>query len=196
MRSYKRICQWLTVLLFLCPLTHFAAIPVKSMVLFGDSMSDNGNTTHLLKTLRQEADPSFIVTPFKAFVLNKMVDFANEYYVPQMVLDAGIEIATEFFDHELAFHVVSLISRINLVPLLPGKPYWNNRFSNGRVWDEYLASMLSIDMMDEDAYYNRAFAGSWIATYDHQLTVWNLIRHPIGTIKNVIVGKLVPLVLV
>ncbi|MGL5743372.1 MAG: hypothetical protein ACRCXC_13000 [Legionella sp.] len=52
--------------------------------------------------------------------------------------------------------------------------------------------MVSLSPEDEEVYLNRAFGGSWTATYDYQLTVWNLIRHPIGTIKNLIVGKLVP----
>jgi phospholipase/lecithinase/hemolysin len=52
--------------------------------------------------------------------------------------------------------------------------------------------MIAVPVDDEDTYLNRAFGGSWAVTYDYQLTVWNLIRHPLGTIKNLIVGKLVP----
>ena len=44
--------------------------------------------------------------------------------------------------------------------------------------------MWSIQKSDEDVYTNKAFGGSWAATYDYQLNRWNLIRHPIGTIKN------------
>lgn len=188
----NRICRWLFIGLFALPLLSFASIPVKSMVIFGDSLSDVGNTTHLLKSLRQQESPAFIVAPFKTFVLNKMIDFANDYYVPQMVLDAGLVAVTDFFDNELAPYLVNLISRVRLVPILPGKPYWKSRFSNGRVWNEYLAEMWSIQKSDEDEYINRAFGGSWAATYDYQLTVWNLFRHPLGTIKSLIVGKLIP----
>jgi len=155
-------------------------------------MSDNGNTTHLLKSLRNEEPSSYIVAPFKTFVLNKMIDFANDYYVPQMVLDAGMGVVTDFFDNDLAPYVVDLVSKVKLIPILPGKPYWNSHFSNGRVWNEYLAQMWSIQKSDEEVFTNRAFGGSWASTYDHQLTVWNLIRHPIGTIKTLIVGKLIP----
>ena len=162
------------------------------MVIFGDSYSDTGNTTHLLKSLRQEENPAFIVAPFKIFVTNKMIDFANDYYVPQMVLDAGLNVVTNFFDNELAPYLVNLINKVKLVPILPGKPYWNSRFSNGQVWNEYLAQMLSIQKSDEDVYTNMAFGGGWASTYDYQLTVWNLIRHPIGTIKSLVVGKLIP----
>ena len=188
----NRICRWLLVGLLSLPLMSFASIPVKSIVVFGDSLSDVGNTTHLLKSLRQEENPSFIVAPFKAFVVNKMVDFANDYYVPQMVLDAGLVVVEDFFDHQLAPYIANLIARVKLVPVIPGKPYWQSRFSNGRVWNEYLAEMWSIPKDDEEFYTNRAFGGSWATTYDYQLTVWNLIRHPLGTIKTLIVGKLVP----
>lgn len=189
---HNRMCRWLSLVLLCVPLLTNASTPVTSIVVFGDSMSDTGNTTHLLKSLRQEESPAFLVAPFKSFVINKMIDFANDYYVPQMVLDAGIGVVTDFFDTELAPYIANLVSRVKLVPILPGKPYWNSRFSNGRVWNEYLAEMLSIPMVDEAFYTNKAFGGSWGATYDYQLTVWNLIRHPIGTIKTLIVGKLIP----
>ncbi|KTD58287.1 lysophospholipase A [Legionella sainthelensi] len=192
MAHYIRKLRWFLALCIFIPLVSFAATPVKSMVVFGDSLSDTGNTTHLLKSLRQEEDPAFLVAPFKTFVLNKMVEFAEEYYVPQMVLDSGIAIVTEFFDNQLAPYIANLVSKVKMVPVLPGKPYWNSRFSNGQVWNEYLAKMISIASDDEEVYLNRAFGGSWSATYDYQLTVWNLIRHPLGTIKNLIVGKLVP----
>jgi phospholipase/lecithinase/hemolysin len=188
----NRVIRLLSVLFLCLPLVGFAATPAKSMVIFGDSLSDTGNTTHLLKSLRQEDDPAFLVSPFKMFVLNKMVEYAEEYYVPQMVLDSGMAVVTNFFDNELAPYIANLVSKVRMVPVLPGKPYWNSHFSNGRVWNEYLAEMLSIPQDDEDVYLNRAFGGSWTATYDYQLTVWNLIRHPLGTIKNLIVGKLVP----
>lgn len=92
----------------------------------------------------------------------------------------------------MAPYLANLVGKVKQVPVLPGKPYWKNRFSNGRVWIEYLAEMLSIQKSDEEVYLNKAFGGSWSATYDYQLTVWNLIRHPLGTIKNLIVGKLIP----
>lgn len=192
MIDYKRIFRQLSIALVFIPSFCFASLSVKSMVIFGDSLSDTGNTTHLLKSLRQEEHPAYLVAPFKAFVINKMVDFANEYYVPQMVLDAGLNIVTEFFDNELAPYIANLVGKVKLVPILPGKPYWNSRFSNGRVWNEYLAQMWSIQKSDEEVYLNKAFGGSWAATYNYQLTVWNLIRHPLGTIKTLIVGKLIP----
>lgn len=188
----NRMCRWMSAALFSLPLMVHASMPVKSMVVFGDSFSDYGNTTHLLKSLRQEESPAFLVAPFKAFVLNKMIDFANDFYVPQMVLDSGISVVTQFFDYELAPYIANLVAKVRLVPVLPGKPYWNNHFSNGLVWNEYLAKAWAIDTTDDEQYINKAFAGSWASTYDYELTTWNLIRHPIETIKTLIVGKLVP----
>lgn len=192
MAAHNRIARLLHAFLLVIPLISTAAVPVKSIVVFGDSLSDVGNTSHLLKSLRQEEDPAFIVAPFKHFVINKMTDFASDYYVPQRVLDAGIAMVEDFFDHEVAPSVTNLIAKIRLIPLLPEEPYWNYHFSNGNVWSEYLADMLAIQKGNEQLYTNRAFGGSWTATYDHQLTVWNLIRHPIGSIKNLIIGKLIP----
>ncbi|MFI4962507.1 MAG: lysophospholipase/glycerophospholipid:cholesterol acyltransferase PlaC [Legionellales bacterium] len=188
----SRICRWFSLTLPCIPLVASASMPIPAMVVFGDSLSDTGNTTHLLKSIRQEEDPAYLVAPFKTFVLNKMTDYAEEYYVPQMVLDAGIELVTEFFDKEMAPYIANLITQVRLVSILPGKPYWNARFSNGKVWNEYLANMLSLPMDNEATYINKAFGGSWASTYDYQLTVWNLIRHPLGTIKTLIVGKLIP----
>lgn len=187
-----RMCYWLSLMVLCFPMILFATKPIKAMVVFGDSLSDNGNTTHLLKSLRQDESPAYLVRPLKIFVLNKMEEFAYDYYVPQVVLDSGIEIVTNFFDTELGPFLASIISKVRKVPVIPGEPYWQSHFSNGRVWNEYLAPMLGIDREDLHNYSNQAFGGSWAVTYDYQLTTWNLIRHPLGTLKTLIVGKLIP----
>lgn len=193
MSSYfRRMCLRLCLVVFCIPAAAFAAIPIKSMVIFGDSLSDNGNTTHLLKSLRYEESPAYLVYPFKVFVINKMEEFAYDYYVPQVVLDTGIEIVTTFFDTEFGPFLADLVAKVRKVPVLPGDPYWQNHFSNGRVWNEYLAAMIGINKEDVTHYDNHAFGGSWAVTYDYQVTTWNLIRHPLGTLKTLIVGKLIP----
>ncbi|STX52823.1 phospholipase/lecithinase/hemolysin, lysophospholipase A, glycerophospholipid-cholesterol acyltransferase [Legionella busanensis] len=187
-----KLCRILFILSFFLPIMVKAEVPVKSMVIFGDSLSDTGNTTHLLKSLRQEESPAYLVYPVKVFVINKMTEFADEYYIPQILLDTGIDIVTDFFDTGVGPMLASLISKVKKAPILPGEPYWQDHFSNGRVWAEYLAPMLYIDREDKRYFVNNAFGGSWTVTYDHQLTVWNLIRHPLLTVKNLIVGKLIP----
>lgn len=187
-----RLCSWLALIIFCLPLSLFADQPVNSMIIFGDSLSDTGNTSHLLKSLRQDEDPAYLVTPLKVFVISKMEDFADKYQVPQMVLDSGIEIVSHFFDGELGPFLAALITKIKSVPVLPAEPYWQARFSNGPVWNEYLAPMLAVDRENVLVFNNQAFGGSWAATYDYQLTVWNLIHSPLGTLKNLIVGKLIP----
>ncbi|KTD18053.1 lysophospholipase/glycerophospholipid:cholesterol acyltransferase PlaC [Legionella jordanis] len=187
-----RMCYWVGLVVLCLPMTLFASKSIKSMVVFGDSLSDIGNTTHLLKSLRQDESPAYLVRPLKVFVLNKMEEFATEYYVPQVVLDAGVEIVTNFFDTEFGPFLANLVSKVKKVPVLPGEPYWQSRFSNGRVWNEYLAPMIGIDREDAHFYSNQAFGGSWAVTYDYQVTTWNLIRHPLATLKTLIVGKLIP----
>ena len=130
MVAKKRIIRSvLSTVLLLVPVLHFAATPVKSLVIFGDSLSDVGNTTHLLKSLQRDEDPAFLVAPFKRFVINKMTSFAADYYVPKSVLDAGIAMVTDFFDKDVAYYMTDLISKLKVIPVIPEKPYWNYRFS-------------------------------------------------------------------
>lgn len=192
MNNFNRLRVCLAGMLFLGSTALAASTPVKSMIVFGDSLSDTGNTSHLLKSLRQEESPSYLVRPLKVFVINKMEEFADAYYVPQIVLDTGIGKVTEFFDVELAPMLASIIGKIKKAPVVPGEPYWQDHFSNGQVWNEYLAPMLNINNEETKHFSNEAFGGSWTVTYDYQLTVWNLIRHPIMTLKSLIVGKLIP----
>jgi phospholipase/lecithinase/hemolysin len=186
------LCRVICFALSCLPISLFAGVAVKSIVVFGDSLSDNGNTTHLLKALRKDENPAYLVKPLKVFVINRMTEFANDYYIPQMVLDSGIGIVNTFFDDELAPMLAGIIAQVRLVPVVPGEPYWQSHFSNGRVWNEYLAPMLAVDREDIKFYNNQAFGGSWAVTYDYQLTAWNLIRHPLLTLKSLIVGKLIP----
>ncbi len=168
------------------------ATQVKSIVVFGDSLSDNGNTAKLLKSLRQVDEPSFLVAPLKTFVFRKMDDFAKDYYVPQSIVMAGKQLAREFFDVELAPLLAGVVAVIRTVPIIPESPYWKYRFSDGKVWNENLAKSLGLDTSDADEYYNNAYGGSWATSYDHQLTTWNVIRHPSLSITNLIQGKLLP----
>jgi phospholipase/lecithinase/hemolysin len=186
------MCSLLLIATLFFPLFSFASTPVKSMVVFGDSLSDIGNTTHLLKSLRKEESPALLVRPLKVYVINRMTEFADAYYVPQMILDAGINQVTEFFDFQLAPILADLVGAVKKVPILPGKPYWQSRFSNGRVWFEHLAPMLKVDKEERDHFVNNAFGGSWAMMYNQQLTVWNFIRHPILTLSTIINGKLIP----
>jgi phospholipase/lecithinase/hemolysin len=187
---------WMAVLFGLLPCLTFAAntekMPIHGIVVFGDSMSDGGNLTHLLKSIKQQEDPAYLTNPMKHFVFRKMDDFAAEYYVPFSVLMAGKKLVQEFFDIQLAPALANLLLSIKDLPIFPEDPYWNHHFSNGRTWNEDLALNLGINLKDEDEYVNYAFGGSWAASYDHQLTTWNLIRHPIWSLQNLIAGKLIP----
>lgn len=186
----------LALVVSVLPFTLWAAqserMPIKSMVIFGDSLSDNGNLTHLLKSLNMEEDPAYLVNPLKTFVFRKMDDFANDYYVPASVLMSGKKLVQEFFDIELAPILAGMIGVIKKVPSFPEPPYYKHHFADGYVWNEKLAQKLGLNLKDEDEYYNYAYGGSWSATYDHQLSVWNLIRHPIWSLQNLIQGKLIP----
>lgn len=188
----SRICYWICSFLFFSTLTAYASTSVKSIVVFGDSLSDIGNTTHLIKSIKQDEDPSYLIHPVKQYFINKMTDFAESYYIPQVILNKGIKKVTQFFDHDVAPVFAELVSKIKAIPVIPDDPYWNSRFSNGRVWVEYLAPMLGVDKEEREHYINKAFSGSWAMTYNNQLTRWNLIEHPILTLRSLITGKLIP----
>lgn len=184
------------ILLSFANITITEAMPikenVKSMVVFGDSLSDTGNTAHLLKSIRQDESPGYLVEPLKVFFTNRMRDYADAYHVPQIILDEGISLVSYFFDYDLGPILASLIYQIKHVPVIPQEPYWHEHFSNGPVWNEYLARMLQIDPTNKKQFENQAFGGSWASTFDHQLNVWNFIRQPRDTLKNILVGRFVP----
>lgn len=165
---------------------------IKSMVVFGDSLSDNGNLNHLLKSLRFDEDPAYLVTPLKQFVFNKMDDFAEAFYVPQSVLYEGKATVRHFLEDEVAPMIATLVGTIRTMPLIPESPYWEHHFTDGKVWNEVLAEQLGINTLDSEHFSNQAFGGSWAMTYDYQLTTWNLITHPLLSLQNLIQGKLVP----
>lgn len=188
----SRICYWICSFFFFFSLTANATTPVKSIIIFGDSLSDIGNTTQLIKSIKQDEDPSYLVRPVKQFIIIKMTDFAKDYYIPNYVLKKAIKKVTQFFDHDIAPVFADIVSKIHAIHVIPDRPYWNSRFSNGRVWIEYLAPMLGVDKEESEHYTNKAFSGSWAMSYNHQLTRWNLIEHPLLTIKSLINGKLIP----
>lgn len=162
------------------------------MVIFGDSLSDNGNLNHLLKSLRLDEDPAYLVFPLKQFVFNKMDDFAEAFYVPQSILFQGKAIVRHFLDDEVAPVLASVVGGIRVLPLIPEPPYWEHHFTNGKVWNEQLAEKLGINILDKAHFDNQAFGGSWAMTYDYELTTWNLIRSPLLSVTNLIQGKLIP----
>ncbi len=165
---------------------------INKIVIFGDSLSDNGNTGHLLKSINQHENPNYLITPFQVFIIEKMRNFAEYYRIPSAMTEKGVEEVGDFFEHDFAPVLASLLASVREVPIIPDEPYWQWHFSNGPVWNEYLAPMMGIDTTNSETYTNQAFGGSWAASYDYKLTVWNLIRHPLLSIKNLIAGKLIP----
>lgn len=181
-----------TLLIFILSLTPSYAKSVSSIAVFGDSLSDNGNTTHLLNALRNDDNPAFLVAPLEKYLLNKIDDYTEDSYIPESWIEAAKSQIQYFLEEEVGTRLVDLANRVASVPTIPPKPYWRGHFSNGRVWDENLAKSMGLDLQDESQYLNRAFGGSWAVTYDHKFTLWRLIRHPIDSINELINGKLVP----
>lgn len=165
---------------------------VNSLILFGDSLSDNGNVTHLLRSLRKEESASYIETPFKNYIIRRIHEEAAKNHVPKIFEQAAQKIVAGVFDKILAPLVVEVISSVQNVPVVPQAPYWQNHFSNGQVWNEYLARSLGLSAVDAMQYENHAFGGSWAATTDKDLSFTKFFKSPGKVLTNIIKGKLIP----
>lgn len=175
-----------------------AATPMPSMVILGDSLSDTGNVYVLLKSLRNESDPAYLVEPLRAYLDQRLDNFAKEHHnVPGV--QTGVNDLKHFMNEHLAGAVgeviATVISKTSNVPVIPPPPYWNAHFSNGLVWNEYLADMQELDRNDEKQFLNRAFGGSWSVTMDHEFSLWEILWHPSKIQKQIldlVNGKLIP----
>lgn len=165
---------------------------VEPVIIFGDSLSDNGNVTHLLQSLRKETSAAYIEAPYRNFFQRTLKEQGEKLYLPNKVIEWGQSLIALTADKILAPMVVEVLSHIQKVPLLPLPPYWHHHFTDGKVWNEYLAESMGIDTLDPSHYENHAFGGSWAVTNDKQLTFWELVKHPERMLLDIIEGKLIP----
>lgn len=188
----KRIFRSLVIgCLVACTSSLYAQV-TEPVIIFGDSLSDNGNVTHLLQTLRKEKQASYIEEPFRNFLQRTLAEQAEKLHLSKQVTAWGQSIIAIAADKIVAPAVVEVLSRVQKVPLLPLYPYWHYHFSNGKVWNEYLAESMGISIADPLTYENHAFGGSWAVTDDKQLSFWELVKHPEATLTGMVEGKLVP----
>ncbi len=165
---------------------------VDSVIIFGDSLSDNGNVTHLLQTLRKEKKASYIEAPFRNYLQRTIEEQADKLHLSKTITHWGQSLVSLVADKIFAPMVVEIISKVKKMPLLPMSPYWHYHFTNGKVWNEYLAVSLGLSPQDTTQYENHAFGGSWAVTDDKQTTFWDMVRAPKKTLINMIEGKLIP----
>lgn len=165
---------------------------LESVVVFGDSLSDNGNVSHLLQSLRKEKKASYLEEPFRNYLRRIIHEQAHKLHISKTVEHWGQQIVSVVADNIVAPMFVEILSRIEKVPLIPEKPYWHHHFTDGKVWNEYLAESMGLDIENKLQYENHAFGGSWAVTDDKQTTFWDFVQAPEKTLMNIIKGKLVP----
>lgn len=192
MRAWITRLLTLSVFILTFSISGIQAKTVSRMVVFGDSLSDNGNVYHMLRSIQLDEDPSYLVGPMETFIFRMMDDYARDYWIPKSVLWAGKKAVQQFFDIELSPMLASVLSTAKSIPPFPEEPYYKHHFSNGKIWNEFVAAGFGLNTKDLDEYYNQAFGGSFAATYDHQLSAWYLIRHPILSVEHVVQGRVVP----
>lgn len=156
------------------------------VTLFGDSLSDIGNTQLLLKVFKGEADPSVLFKPTNADVQYSWVDKLFTYLginpndLPKI-------------EGWMVKPLIKVINKLITVPIYPDLNYHQGRFSNGPVWNEWLAEMLGVPVHDPSRFINRAYGGSWATRIPDSPKIdwssWETIKEGF---ENIIAGKVIP----
>ncbi|WP_281645735.1 SGNH/GDSL hydrolase family protein [Parendozoicomonas sp. Alg238-R29] len=140
-------------------------VPIKGLVIFGDSLSDNVNTWRLSHYYMGMPDP-----------LNE--DYKTNYFqdifaglVPRAVTNIGPSIVP--------------------FPTFPAPPYDRGYFSNGPVAVEYIALYAGLDLNNLEQYRNMAFGASWTTNlFDNLVQSWSQKRLP--GLRLMFQGKILP----
>ena len=166
---------------------------VSRMLIFGDSLSDIGNTELLLQTLKGQQYASLIFKPAnESSYVRKLLSYFNLSikYIGKVEDDIGN-------------FVLKALNRFVNVPVYPDDKYYSGpvddkkfrRFLNGPNWSEWFGLMaLHDDVGDKQRFINRAYGGSWATRSKDEKIDWDF-AHPdilIQSIENFIDGKLVP----
>lgn len=163
----------------------------KRVIVFGDSLSEIGNTQLLLEVLAGKQKPSVIFKPLNEnAVFRKLLSYFNISFPKIEHFENKI---AEFFIHVLDFFVK--------VPVFPDHYYYSGpdgdghgRFSNGPNWSEWLGYMvLGTNIESRDMYVNRAYGGSWASRLGEQKIDWTLDWDKFkASVVEFINGKLMP----
>ncbi|MTI13520.1 SGNH/GDSL hydrolase family protein [Sansalvadorimonas verongulae] len=140
-------------------------IPIKGLVIFGDSLSDNANTWRLSHYYMGLPDP------------------LNENYETNYFKD--------MFAGPIPWLVTNLGPLVVPFPVFPTAPYNKGYFSNGPVAVEMLAAYAGLDINNPDQYRNLAFGASWTTSLlDNVMQSWEQRRLP--GLRLMFQGKVLP----
>ena len=156
---------------------------ITSFTIFGDSLSDTGNVQLLLEILSGRKNPDLIFKPFNADL--------NYSGIEKFLGYLGIKIkGLVHLENDIARNLIRILNRIYRIPVYPDSNYYKGRFSNGPVWNEWLAPMMNVPVDDPERYINRAYGGSWAIDFRDDLKIrWNHLKEDIVRLIN---GKLIP----
>lgn len=164
----------ITLFSFQASVSSVAQQPISKVVVFGDSLSDIGNTQFLLQTLNKQPDKSaeYLVYPAMRDIELRIDKTNLPHFIKTWLKQHADSMAVD-----VAAKIQSIIAKGGL-PILPSNPpYYTGHFSNSCVWDEYLVDALQLQRKltintasKEDTRYfdNRAFGGSWTVIRDHE----------------------------
>ena len=164
--------------------------PVNRAVIFGDSISDPGNLNALLKELSGE----MLDSPAPAAIVTKPLTAL----IQRASVSDDIKSLLQKFTNGSAEILIKALKATDKVPVIPYKPYYNGRFSNGPNWSEWLGVVLNgVDVTNADQFINRAYGGGYALGLKDQLKID--FEHPVESLKHIeeilkflIGGKLVP----
>ncbi|CAM3774211.1 SGNH/GDSL hydrolase family protein [Parendozoicomonas haliclonae] len=139
--------------------------PIDSLVIFGDSLSDNANTWRLSHYYMGYPDP------------------LNENY--------STNDFRSLFSDPLSELVANVGPAIVPFPAFPSPPYNKGYFSNGPTTVEYVAAYAGLDISKREQYRNLAFGASWTTDlFDTIQHSWELKKLP--GLRLLFQGKILP----
>ncbi|MCL6270149.1 SGNH/GDSL hydrolase family protein [Sansalvadorimonas sp. 2012CJ34-2] len=194
MKQLFRLIQLtvLTIWLFIISIVGASADQeIKRLVVFGDSLSDDGgnnSTWFLLKTLNGLTGESGIkhMQPWMRGWLAERITNYN-WFCENTSINCP--------KHEIRAlkALIAVTEKSGAIPIAPRDHYYQGRWSNGPTWPEYFAGMIGLSTSDKTVYRNESHAGGWsLCLGDKAMGIQDLTGDIKTVVKNMVNGSLIP----